>query len=85
MLEQKSTTDLFNMACFCRDSQMVHPLLFINALSSCMANRRDTQKFSMPAFYEVMPEIFFSDHIMKQAEKMARMPDSCKVNLYICI
>ncbi|OXA58520.1 Phenoloxidase 2 [Folsomia candida] len=83
LMDQNSTSDLFNMACFCRDNQMVHPLLFVNALSSCLANRRDTKKFSMPAFYEVMPEIFFSDHIMKQAEKMARVQDSCKNRIMI--
>lgn len=28
-----------------------------------------------------MPDIFFSDHVMKQAEKMARTSDNCKVSI----
>jgi len=82
--DQKNPQELFKMASACRDSPMVHPHLFINALGSCLASRQDTKGFDMPAFYEVMPDLFLTDHVIKQAEQMARMPNANKV-FYNCL
>jgi hypothetical protein len=67
------------MACACRDNRMIHPHLFVNALCTALASRKDCKGFRMPAFHEVMPDLFLSDHVIKQAEKMARVRDPDKV------
>jgi len=79
ILGQKSLQDLFNMSCACRDSPMVHPHLFVNALAATLAERKDCRGFQMPAFHEIMPDLFINDQAIKQAEKMARVKDADKV------
>ncbi len=62
------------MACTCRDSTMVNPKVWVNAFSSCLLNRQDTQGFRMPALYEVLPDMFFSPFCLKQATRQGSIP-----------
>ncbi|CAL8134690.1 unnamed protein product [Orchesella dallaii] len=72
---QRNPDEVFTMAGACRDSPMINSQLFVYALCSCLVTRRDTKHIPIPNHFEVMPDCYCTTDVVRQATKMASMPE----------
>ncbi|ODM97648.1 Phenoloxidase 3 [Orchesella cincta] len=73
--KQRNPDEIFKMACACRDSPMINAQLFVYALCSCLVTRRDTRHIPIPNHFEIMPDNYCTSDVVRQANKMAHMPE----------
>lgn len=54
---------------------MINSQLFVFALCSTLVSRRDTRHIRIPGHYEIMPANYCDADVVRQANKMAHMPE----------
>jgi len=74
--EQKSINDFFSTACLCRDE--VNPYLWVYSTAVVMKNRPELKGFRFPAYWEIMPDRFLNNNILREARRQAVLPEGLR-------